>query len=201
MPVDAKVEEKILSMVTIADKRVHAMDQTAAEVCFESLPTPRLVGRDMPYMKVGAAVNIAALMQEDAPTEEYFAKLLSGGASVIVLDITKGVFTDGVNPQALVDKLNTCVQMIRKKLSLGTAGKGSGMSRPFSLALSVANNELAKLCISKVAIPRGIGSVIIPPVRTGAEVTAFRSSALGMRGRRIKIFVRGQPLLTLLRAA
>ncbi|KAF4661671.1 Mitochondrial import inner membrane translocase subunit TIM44 [Perkinsus olseni] len=182
MTTGPSVEDQVMAMVSIADKRVRAMNETAAEADFESAPTPRLWSKDMPNMKVGAVVNVGSALEETL-TEEYFSKLLSGGASVIVLDTTKGVFTEGVNPQALVDKLNMCVQKIR------AAGKGSGVNRPFSLALSVGNNELAKLCVTKVAIPRGIGAVIIPPVRTGAEVSMFRSSVLGMRGRRIKIFV------------
>ncbi|KAF4692676.1 Mitochondrial import inner membrane translocase subunit TIM44 [Perkinsus olseni] len=182
MTIGSNVEDQVMAMVSIADKRVRAMNETTAEADFESAPTPRLWSKDMPNMKVGAVVNVGSA-QEETLTEEYFSKLLSGGASVIVLDTTKGVFTEGVNPQALVDKLNMCVQKIR------AAGKGSGVNRPFSLALSVGNNELAKLCVTKVAIPRGIGAVIIPPVRTGAEVSMFRSSVLGMRGRRIKIFV------------
>ncbi|EER08975.1 hypothetical protein Pmar_PMAR009967 [Perkinsus marinus ATCC 50983] len=133
MAIDSKVEEEILTMVGVADKRVRAMDESAAEACFNSAPTPRLRGKDMPYMKVAASVNLATIPEENL-TEEYFGRLLGGGASIVVLDITKGVFSE--------------------------AG------------------------ITQV----GKSAVIIPPVRTGAEITSSRSSALGRKRRRIKIF-------------
>ncbi|EER07407.1 hypothetical protein Pmar_PMAR020572 [Perkinsus marinus ATCC 50983] len=187
MAIDSKVEEDILTMVGVADKRVRAMDESAAEACFNSAPTPRLWGKDMPCMKVAASVNLVTIPEENL-TEEYFGRLLGGGASIVVLDITKGVFNEaGITQVGQRSMLSFYPpQLILKR----TAGKSnSGVSRPFSLALSVGNNELAKLSIVKVPIPHGISAVIIPPVRTGAEITLSRSSALGMKRRRIKIFI------------
>ncbi|KAF4741391.1 hypothetical protein FOZ63_000937 [Perkinsus olseni] len=76
MTIGSNVEDQVMAMVSIADKRVRAMNETTAEADFESAPTPRLWSKDMPNMKVGAVVNVGSA-QEETLTEEYFSKRYS----------------------------------------------------------------------------------------------------------------------------